>query len=412
MTDARFVHIVDDVPELAERPEGHGPVLVTSLDGFLDAGNASALASGHLTAQRSGRVVAELRGRRVLRLPRPAATADLRGGPLRRLRGAAPGGAADGGPARLVVPADDAGRSRTSAGRPSPGRADRRRALRRAAGGLDGVGADGGAAHPPGAADQPRDRAAAARAGERLERARSGCRPAPSRSSSSAWGSGATTRWASSPTSRTTSPSSTTRRPRWRCSRASRTSPACSGSWTPLKEAGEARQVEIATQIADSDDVRDVVTGLEQQYDAYHTKSANLLADDEPLPSGEEIGAQFEQFLARLEEPEDVERRARLRRRADGPARPRGDRGQPVPRASARHPAPARVRRPGRSPRRWPPRATPSPTATRCTRCTPTSCAPATPPCRSCTTSRGSARAAASPPVGSWPVSTGARSSR
>jgi hypothetical protein len=71
-----------------------------------------------------------------------------------------------------------------------------------------------------------------------------------------------------------------------------------------LKEAGEARQVEIATQIADSDDVRDVVSGLEQQYDAFHTKSANLLADDEPLPSGEEIGAQFEQFLARLEDPE------------------------------------------------------------------------------------------------------------
>ena len=72
-----------------------------------------------------------------------------------------------------------------------------------------------------------------------------------------------------------------------------------------LKEAGEARQVEIATQIADSDDVRDVVTGLEQQYDAYHSKAANLLAEDEALPSGEEIGAQFEQFLARLEEPED-----------------------------------------------------------------------------------------------------------
>ena len=72
-----------------------------------------------------------------------------------------------------------------------------------------------------------------------------------------------------------------------------------------LKEAGESRQVEIATQIADSDDVRDVVTGLEQQYDAYHSKAANLLADDEPLPSGEEIGAQFEQFLARLEEPEE-----------------------------------------------------------------------------------------------------------
>jgi len=74
---------------------------------------------------------------------------------------------------------------------------------------------------------------------------------------------------------------------------------------TALKDAGEARQVEIATQIADSDEVREVVTGLEQQYDAFHTQAANLLADDEPLPSGEEIGAQFEQFLARLEEPEE-----------------------------------------------------------------------------------------------------------
>jgi len=45
--------------------------------------------------------------------------------------------------------------------------------------------------------------------------------------------------------------------------------------------------------------------GLEQQYDSFHTQAANLLADDEPLPSGEEIGAQFEQFLARLEEPEE-----------------------------------------------------------------------------------------------------------
>jgi hypothetical protein len=74
---------------------------------------------------------------------------------------------------------------------------------------------------------------------------------------------------------------------------------------TSLRAAGEARQVELATQIADSDEVRDVVLGLEQQYDAFHTESANLLADDEPLPSGEEIGAQFEQFLARLEETEE-----------------------------------------------------------------------------------------------------------
>jgi len=72
-----------------------------------------------------------------------------------------------------------------------------------------------------------------------------------------------------------------------------------------LREAGEARQVEIATQISDSDEVREVVSGLEQQYDAYHEAGAQLLADDQPLPSGEELGEQFEQFLARLEDPEE-----------------------------------------------------------------------------------------------------------
>ena len=51
MTDARFVHIVDDVPELSGRAEG--PVLVVALDGFLDAGNASALASAHLAGAAS-----------------------------------------------------------------------------------------------------------------------------------------------------------------------------------------------------------------------------------------------------------------------------------------------------------------------------------------------------------------------
>ena len=74
---------------------------------------------------------------------------------------------------------------------------------------------------------------------------------------------------------------------------------------TELKEAGEARQVEIATQISDSEEVREVVEALERQYDAFHTASASLLAQDEPLPSGEELGEQFEQFLARLEDPEE-----------------------------------------------------------------------------------------------------------
>jgi hypothetical protein len=52
----RFVHIVDDVPELSEISAG--PVLVTALDGFLDAGNAGALAVTHLLSKDPGRVVA------------------------------------------------------------------------------------------------------------------------------------------------------------------------------------------------------------------------------------------------------------------------------------------------------------------------------------------------------------------
>ncbi len=53
---ARFVHIVDDVPELAGR--SGGLVLLHQLDGFLDAGGAANLATRHLLAASQGRVVA------------------------------------------------------------------------------------------------------------------------------------------------------------------------------------------------------------------------------------------------------------------------------------------------------------------------------------------------------------------
>jgi hypothetical protein len=51
-----------------------------------------------------------------------------------------------------------------------------------------------------------------------------------------------------------------------------------------------------------------VVRSLEQQYDAFRRSEesgSSLLASDEPLPTGEEIGQQFEQFLAGLEGPDD-----------------------------------------------------------------------------------------------------------
>ena len=76
----------------------------------------------------------------------------------------------------------------------------------------------------------------------------------------------------------------------------------------PLRVAGEKRLGEIVQQIEDSAEVREVVTGLEQQYDAYHRAAAdpaaNLLAESRDLPSGEELGAEFERFLAGLDNPD------------------------------------------------------------------------------------------------------------
>ncbi len=42
-----------------------------------------------------------------------------------------------------------------------------------------------------------------------------------------------------------------------------------------------------------------VVAALERQYDAFVSAQENrsLLANDEDLPSGDELGAEFEQFL-------------------------------------------------------------------------------------------------------------------
>lgn len=82
-----------------------------------------------------------------------------------------------------------------------------------------------------------------------------------------------------------------------------------------LREAADTTDAEIAAYLETHDEVRQVVEGLEQQYDTFHraeAEGANLLAGDEPLPSGEEIGRQFEQFLAGLDGPDagDAEPRA------------------------------------------------------------------------------------------------------
>jgi predicted ATP-grasp superfamily ATP-dependent carboligase len=74
-----------------------------------------------------------------------------------------------------------------------------------------------------------------------------------------------------------------------------------------LRTAARERDDEIATYLAANTEVLEVVQALEQQYDAFaraEQESSNLLAENEPIPTGEEIGRQFEQFLAGLDGPE------------------------------------------------------------------------------------------------------------
>jgi PAC2 family len=76
---------------------------------------------------------------------------------------------------------------------------------------------------------------------------------------------------------------------------------------SPLRQAAAEREAEIAQYLADNEEVGQVVAGLEQQYDAFaaaEESGQSLLADDQALPTGEELGREFEQFLAGLDGPE------------------------------------------------------------------------------------------------------------
>ena len=80
-----------------------------------------------------------------------------------------------------------------------------------------------------------------------------------------------------------------------------------------LGEQATARGAEIAEQVEDSGEVRELVSGLEQQYDALAGaqgrgaagSGAGLsLAEERELPTAEELGEEFERFLAGLD-PDD-----------------------------------------------------------------------------------------------------------
>jgi hypothetical protein len=75
-----------------------------------------------------------------------------------------------------------------------------------------------------------------------------------------------------------------------------------------LHELAREREGEIDRYLASNEEVGEVVDALERQYDAFERaegSGASLLGTDEPLPTGEEIGQQFEQFLAGLDAQED-----------------------------------------------------------------------------------------------------------
>lgn len=66
-----------------------------------------------------------------------------------------------------------------------------------------------------------------------------------------------------------------------------------------LRESARRTDLEITRQVEGSAEVAEVVQALEQQYDAFTAGRESLLADDgEQMPTAEELGAQFERFLA------------------------------------------------------------------------------------------------------------------
>jgi hypothetical protein len=308
MTDpARYVHIVDDVPELDAME--HGPVLIHSLDGFLDAGNAAALAVEHLLSRSSGRVVAsfdidaffDYRARRppmtfsenryegyeaprlVVRLNHDSLGTPylLMSGPepdthweafalavrsvLETLRvrltvsmGAVPMAVPHTRPVMLTnhatVPdlliAENVWKGRIRV----PASAQALLELR-----LGGWGhrAMGFVAHIPHYLAQLDYPSASVKLLESVE--------------------------------------------------------VVTGlQWdlADLEAAAAAKMTEITAQIEDSGEVQDVVAGLEAQYDSYHRPlvedaEALPLAEEKDLPTGEELGAEFERFLAGLDKPND-----------------------------------------------------------------------------------------------------------
>ncbi|WP_449061324.1 proteasome assembly chaperone family protein [Planomonospora algeriensis] len=71
-----------------------------------------------------------------------------------------------------------------------------------------------------------------------------------------------------------------------------------------LRASAEQTTSEIAEQIEASEELSTAIAGLEQQYDAFAAgaERENLIAEPAEMPTGDELAAQFEAFLAEREE--------------------------------------------------------------------------------------------------------------
>jgi hypothetical protein len=305
MTTSRHVHIVDQVPEL--QSSSRGPVLVSTLDGFLDAGGAARLAVQHLLEGDAGRVVAsfeidafyDYRARRppmsfvedhyegyvaprlVVRLLH-----DANGAPYLLLSGPEPDTHWEAfaqavrevvdhfnvrltvalGSVPMAVPHTRPVMVTNHATRPEllltenlwrgtiqvPSSAQALLELRLGEWGHDAMGF---VAHVPHYVAQVEFPAAAVKLVESLEVV-----------TGLQWGLSA------------------------------------------LEGAARERLAEIAVQVADSTEVQQVVHGLEQQYDAFargDDEGALPMVEERELPTAEELGEEFERFLAGLDSDDD-----------------------------------------------------------------------------------------------------------
>jgi len=78
-----------------------------------------------------------------------------------------------------------------------------------------------------------------------------------------------------------------------------------------LREAADRTNALIDRQVAESSEVAELVSGLEQQYDAALASASegqDLLAEGEQMPTADELAAQFEQFLAEQQRGDSPER--------------------------------------------------------------------------------------------------------